>query len=58
MTISSANKNKLYTDAEYIKRLGLDPSLEGKPEINAAIEEALKNTSFQQRVLNDPDEDE
>ena len=60
MTTSSHDKNynsHTYTDKEYIRRYGLDPRLEGKPEINDAIARAIKEdtTSFRQRAESDPD---
>ena len=45
MTSSSHDKNRGarmgFTDKDYIEALGLDPALEGKPEINQAIKKAI-----------------
>lgn len=42
VTTSSHNWNSdMYSDKEYIEEFGLDPSLEGKPEINEAILQAV-----------------
>ena len=37
--------NGLFTDKEYIDELGLDPSLEGTPDINKAIVQAVRQST-------------
>ena len=47
MTSSSHDKNRGarmgFTDKDYIEALGLDPALEGKPQINDAIKRAIRD---------------
>ncbi len=46
------------TDKEYIDMLNLDANLEGKPEINEAIAEAVKLKNMQTYMEQGLDEDE
>lgn len=42
--------NGMFTDKEYIEELGLDPALEGKPEINKAIVQAVRQSTVRDMI--------
>ena len=55
MTTSSPDQNwsnGLFTDKEYIEELGLNPALEGRPEINDAIKKAVMDSMVRDYVQN------
>lgn len=51
--MADQNWGRIYgiTDKDYIEEFGLDPNLEGKPEINDAILKAVKAQEIKSRVI-------